>query len=264
MKENQQPITGLGKGDIAPTVFLCGDPERVPRISEGWDESNEVCRIREYVVHTGSKEGVPLSAVSTGIGGPSTGFIVEQCAALGGKMFIRIGNSGALADEIELGDYVITTGSVRDDGTTRSYVRPEYPAVACYGITGALVAAAEEAGARYHAGITWSTDGFYSRNKVLGEGDQLLPMSFNGYEQHGMNEMLMDMKRAGVLNIEMESGALLTLANLFGLRAGCICTVSDRAPWPGPGQEMISLDKNIQGAIDIATVAMLKLAAKVN
>lgn len=254
-----QPITGLKSGDVTPYVFLCGDPERVPKISDGWNDVKEVCHVREYIVHTGSKDGVALTVASTGIGGPSTAFIVEQLATLGGKIFIRIGNSGALSDKVELGDYVITTGSVRDDGTTKTYVRPEYPASACYGVTSALVEAAKENGASWHAGVTWSTDGFYSRNKVAST-EGLVPMSFGGYEQSGMNEMVGDMQKAHVLNIEMESGTILTLANLFGLRAGCICTVSDRTPWPGPGQDAISLDKNIQGAIDVAINAMLKLA----
>jgi len=260
MKENQQPITGLGTGDVAPHVFLCGDPDRVPRISALWDETREVCRIREYVVHTGRKQGVPLSAASTGIGGPSTAILVEEMSKLGGHTFIRVGNSGALADQVKLGDYVITTAAVRDEGTSRSYVAPSYPAVADFQIVSALALAAEESGHRFHTGITWSVDGFYSRNKVVGEGGKILPMSFGGFEQSGMNPLLEDMKRARALNIEMESAAILTLANLFGLRAGCICTVSDRTPWPGPGQDSIALDHNIQGAIQVALNAMLMLA----
>jgi uridine phosphorylase len=34
-----------------------------------------------------------------------------------------------------------------------------------------------------------------------------------------------EMKRAGVLNFEMETSALFTLARLYGLRAGAICSV---------------------------------------
>jgi uridine phosphorylase len=216
--------------------------------------------VREYVAHTGSKDGVALTAASTGIGGPSTAVLLEELAKLGGHTFIRVGNSGALADEVELGDYVVTTAAVRDEGTTQSYVGAGYPAAAHYQVTAALVDAARTSGARYHTGVTWSVDGFYSRNKVVGEGGEIGPMSFGGYAQSWMNELLLDMKRARVLNIEMESSTLLTLANLFGLRAGCICTVSDRTPWPGPGQDMISLDKNIHGAIEVATTAMLRLA----
>ena len=262
MKENQQPITEMGQGDVAPYVFLCGDPERVPKVSRLWENVREVCRIREYIVHTGTYEGVEMTVASTGIGGPSTAFILEQCANLGGNVFIRIGNSGVLADHIELGDYIITTASVRDDGTSRTYVTPAYPASAHYEITTALVEAAKKEKATWHAGLTWSTDGFYSRNKVLGEKGCLLSMVHGGYEQHGMNEMVQDMKSAQVLNIEMESSTILTLANLFGLKAGCICTVSDRTPWPGPGQDSFALDSNIEGAIRIALLAMVNLAKR--
>ncbi len=262
MKHNQQPITGCGEGDVAPWVFLCGDPDRVPKISADWSHTEEVCRLREYVIHTGEHGGTRLTAASTGIGGSSTAVVVEELAKLGATTFIRVGNSGALAEEVALGDYIITTAAVRDEGTTSSYVTPAYPAAAHFEVTAALVAVAKDSGFPYHAGVTWSADAFYARNKVLGQDGQLLPMSFGGYEQSWMNDMVRDMKRAGVLNIEMESSTLLTLASLFGLRAGCICTVSDRTPWPGPGQDMITLDHNIHGAIDIATKAMLRLAAQ--
>ena len=261
-KKNQQIITGLGEGDVADIAFLPGDPGRVPKISAGWDKVEEVCRIREYVVHTGFKNGVRLTAASTGIGAPSLAILVEELAKLGVKTFIRVGNSGAIADEVQLGDYVITTGAVRDEGTSKSYVQPEYPAVAHYEVVNALVAAAQEAKAKFHTGITVSTDGFYSRNKVYGKDGKILPMSFGDFDQAGANDPVVNWKRARVLNIEMESGCLFTMASLFGLRAGTICTVSDRTPWSSPGQDALSLDNNIRGAIDVAVAAALKLSKK--
>lgn len=259
MKSNAQIITGLGEGDVAGYAFLPGDPGRVPKISEGWDERREVCRVREYVVHTGYVQGVRMTAASTGIGGPSLAILVEELANLGTHTFIRVGNSGAIADAVELGDYVISTGAVRDEGTSRSYVGLEYPAVADYRVVSALVAAAQASGQRYHTGLTVSVDGFYARNKVVGPDGRIRSMSFGGYEQSGMNERCADWKRARVLNVEMESATLFTLAQLFGLRAGTICTVSDRTPWTAPGQDALSLDRNIRGAIQIAIQAVLML-----
>jgi len=261
MKENQQPITGLGAGDVAPNVFLCGDPERVPRIAERWDEAREVCRVREYLVMTGSRDGVPLSVASTGIGGPSTAIVVDELAKLGARTLIRVGNSGALSEHVQLGDYVITSAAVRDDGTSRSYVIPEYPAAAHHTVTAALDEAGRAAGHRCHVGVTWSIDGFYALNKVLGPDGTLQSMCHGGFGQAAMGARLQDMRAAGVLNVEMEAGTLLTLAGLYGLRAGCICTMSDRVPWPGPGQDMITLNRNIEGAIDVALAALLALAA---
>lgn len=264
MKKNQQPITGIGDGDISPYVFLCGDPERVPKITAEWDDVTELCRVREYVIQSGTLYGQFLTAASTGVGGPSTAVMIEELAKVGAHTFIRVGNSGALSPEVQLGEYVITTGSVRDDGTSTSYVTPVYPAVASWEVTQALIDTAKQSDFSWHAGVTWSVDAFYSRNKVLGKDGELLSMSFNGYSQSGMNDRVRDMQQAKVLNVEMESSTILTLAGVFGLRAGCICTVSDRTPWPGPGEDMIQLDENMAGAITIATEAMLKLAQQDN
>lgn len=255
-----QPITGLTADRIAPHVFLCGDPERVPRIAAGWQNAREVCRVREYRVVVGELGGVRLCAASTGIGAPSTAVILEELIKLGAHTFIRVGNSGGLAPDLALGDLVITTGAVRDDGTTKSYVIPEFPAVADHAIVGALLAAAEQRGAPHRAGITWSLDAFYVRNAIATPGGGMASMSVGGYWANAHRQRIEDMRAARVVNMEMESGALLTLAALFGVRAGCICVVSDRTPWPGPSA--IDLNRNMAQCIEVATDAMLRVAVR--
>jgi uridine phosphorylase len=253
-----QPITGLRPGEIAPYVFLCGDPARVPRIAGGWKQVREVCNRREYRVVTGEADGVPMTAASTGIGAPSTAILFEELAKLGSHTFIRVGNSGGLSPQLQLGELVISTGAVRDDGTSRSYVVPEYPAVADYRIVAALVASARRHGAPWHAGITWSLDAFYARNAIATPGDGMASMSFGGYWTPAQEQRIRELRTAGVLNCEMEAGVLLTLAGLFGLRAGAICVVSDRTPWPGPSA--IDLDRNMEVCIEVANAAMRTLA----
>ncbi len=257
-EEPGQPITGLHTGDVGENVFLCGDPARVARISAGWADAREILNLREYRIATGERDGVRLAAASTGIGAPSTAILIEELAKIGARTFIRIGNSGGLAPELELGDLVITTGSVRDDGTSTSYVEPAYPAVAHYEVVAALVSAARSLGVRHSAGITWSLDAFYARNAVLVADGSIEPMSFGDYRPPGLEEKIVALRAARVQNCEMESGVLLTLANLYGLRAGCICVVSDRAPWPGPAE--LDIDKNMDACIAVATEAMLALA----
>ena len=253
-----QPITGCRPGDVAEHVFLCGDPARVARITKGWTAVREVCRVREYHISTGELNGLPVTAASTGIGAPSTAVVFEELAKLGSHTFIRIGNSGGLAPQLELGNLVVTTGSVRDDGTSRSYVIPEYPAVASYEIVAALMAAGHQHKAPIHAGVSWSLDAFYARNATVDSNDQFSSMVMGGYWPSHLETRIRDMRAAGILNCEMESGVILTLAGLFGLRAGAICVVSDRTPWPGPSE--IDLDRNMDVCIEIASDAMLGLA----
>lgn len=255
-----QPVTGLRPGDVAEAVFLCGDPARVARIASGWSEVREVACVREFRVATGVHRGLRLSAASTGVGAPGTAIVVEELAKLGARTLLRIGNSGGLAPSLALGDLVVTTGAVRDDGTSRSYVRPEYPAVADWRVVGALAAAARARGVAWHAGVTWSLDAFYVRNAVLAPDGSLASMSAGGYWTRAHADAIRDMQAAGVLNCEMEAGALLTLAGLFGLRAGCLCVVSDRTPWAGPSA--LDLDRNMESAIAVAHDAMHSLASE--
>jgi len=253
-----QPITGCSPGDIAPNVFLCGDPARVDRISESWDAKREVCCVREFTIVTGEKAGLPVSAASHGIGAPGTAVLVEELIKLGATTMIRIGNSGGLDPDLELGDLAITTGSVRDDGTSKTYVIPEYPAVADWEIVSALVKAAEKRGVRAKTGITWSLDAFYARNAIAGPNDTMISMSVDGYWPSPLETRIRDMQQARILNCEMEAGILLTLAGLFGIRAGAICVVSDRTPWPGPNE--LDINRNMKACIDVATQAMLSLS----
>ncbi len=253
-----QPITGCRPDDIAPQVFLCGDPARVERITQGWDDLRIVCDVREYRIATGSKEGVALTAASHGIGAPGAAVLIEELVKLGARTLIRIGNSGGLDPSLALGDLAITTGSVRDDGTSRTYVIPEYPAVASWEVVAALIAAAEAIGAPARTGVTWSLDAFYARNAIAGPDGEMASMSVDGYWPSHLETRIRDMQQARVLNCEMETGILLTLASLFGFRAGAICVVSDRTPWPGPTE--IDLDNNMTSCIEVATRAMIRLA----
>lgn len=255
-----QAITGLRPGQVAPHVLLCGDPARVDAIARTWTGTREVCAVREYRVLTGEQGGAPMTAASTGIGAPSTAILVEELAQLGAHTFLRVGNSGGLAPDLSLGDLVVTSGAVRDDGTSRSYVSPDYPAVAHHRVVAALEDAAGALGVPVRTGVTWSLDAFYARNAVLEPDGGLAPMSFGGYWTPAQSERIRAMQAAGVLNCEMESGVLLTLAGLFGLRAGCICVVSDRTPWPGPSR--IDLDRNMNACIDVALAAMAKLVGE--
>lgn len=208
-------------GDVAGYVLLPGDPERVPRIARHWDEAREVARHREYTTYTGRFAGVPLSCMSTGIGGPSTAIAVEELAEIGAHTFIRVGTSGAIQPEIACGDLVVVTGAVRYDGASDEYVDPAFPAFAHHEVVLALIEAAERLNVRYHVGVCASTSSFHAGQSRPG---------FGGYHHSRTDRRLEDLRRAGVLCFEMESATLFTLASLFRRRAGgLMAVVANRA-----------------------------------
>jgi uridine phosphorylase len=64
--------------------------------------------------------------------------------------------------------------------------------------------------------VSCSTSSFY-----CGQGRP----GFNGYEQSFFQSKADDLRRAGVLNFEMEAATIFTMAGLYRLRAGAVCTV---------------------------------------
>lgn len=253
----KQIITGLEPGEVAKYVFLCGEPERVPKIAAMMASPRKIRQVREYTVYGASLDGTDVTVASTGIGGPSTAILVEELASLGAHSFVRIGTSGGIADGLEKGDFVVSTGAIRADGTSRSYAWPEYPAVASHEVVLALIAAARRSNARFDVGVCFSVDGFYSENKVVKDGG-LAPMSQSGYVPSFMTDRLSDVKKMGAKNIEMENGTIFTLCSLMGLRAGAICTVSDVVPWH-PTEKVVDFEQNMTDCIRVGVEGMRTL-----
>jgi uridine phosphorylase len=244
--EDEQYHLGVTPGDVADAVLLPGDPDRVDTIAEGWDDPEEVARHREYRTLTGSLEGTPISVTSTGIGSPSAAIAVEELARVGADTFVRVGSCGAIQPETDLGDLIITSGAVRQEGTSSEYVREDYPAVADHAVVAALAAAADELGYDYHVGLTASTDSFYAGQSREG---------FEGFLARDAEEDIDELRNAGVLNFEMEASAILTLAGIYGLRAGAVCTVfADRTT----GEFEVVGERR---AAETASLAVAKLAA---
>jgi uridine phosphorylase len=236
----------VGEGDVADAVLLPGDPGRVGTITEGWDDAEVVADHREYRTATGSYDGTPLSVTSTGIGSPSAAIAVEELARVGADTLIRVGSCGGIQPETDIGDLVITSGAVRQEGTSHEYVRPEYPAVADHAVVAALAAAAEELGYDYHVGLTASTDSFYAGQSREG---------FGGFRARDSEDAIEELVEAGVLNFEMEASAILALAGIYGLRAGAVCTVyADRTT----GEFRVEGERR---AARTASLAVSKLAA---
>jgi len=239
-----QPHLQVDDGDVNPAALLPGDPDRVERIASRCEDTVEVAQNREYRVVNGTYEGVPLTICSTGIGAPSAAIATEELANVGVETFLRVGTTGALQPELEIGDMVVATAAAKDEGTTKRYEDVSVPAVADYGVVAALRDAAAAREEVVHTGPVVTDDAFYAET----------------------DEYVADWEAAGILAVEMEMAAIATLARRKGLRAGAICTVDGNlvtgAQKGAGGEELPPKAKNNVGrAIDISLAAAASLAA---
>ncbi len=204
----------LAPGELADLILLPGDPARIARIAGMLDVVEVRREHREFASVTGSRDGLRVSAVSTGIGTDNVEITLAEILALVPRpTLIRIGSCGVLRPEIALGDLVITSGAVRLESTTSWYVHDGYPAVAHYTVVAALVEAAAALGHRAHVGLTATAPGFYGPQ---GRPIPQLPIRYP--------DLAAELAAQGVVNLEMEASALLVLAALAGARAGVVCT----------------------------------------
>jgi DeoD family purine-nucleoside phosphorylase len=198
------------EGDYAPLVLLPGDPNRARRISERFDPGSvrQVNDHRGLLGFTGTVRGTPVSVQTTGMGPPSIAIVTEELLRLGARRLIRVGTTGALRDDIGLGDLVIATASTPTDGTTSTFMggRPYAPA-ADFALTHALVHAAERLGVPFHVGPIATID------------------VFSHY--HPDPQFVRPWRDAGALAVEMEASALFYLAAARRVQAACVGVVVD-------------------------------------
>jgi uridine phosphorylase len=198
-----QPHLLVEAGELSDVALLPGDPDRVDRIAAQCEDVDVRSENREYRVVNATYDGTPITICSTGIGCPSAAIAIEELQAVGVESLLRVGTTGALQPEIEIGDMVVATGAAKDEGTTRRYEDDEIPAVPNYTALRALVDAAEANDEAVHVGPIVTDDAFYAETEAY----------------------VQDWSAAGLLAVEMEAAVVFSLARRHGMRAGAICTV---------------------------------------
>lgn len=198
----------LSPGEIGEYVLLPGDPARCDRVAKYLDDARLVANNREHRTFTGYYKGVKISVTSTGMGCPSTAIAAEELINIGAQCLIRIGSTGALQPHLAIGDLLISTGSMKNEGTSKFYVPDCFPAVPDFDLTRCLIDTAQEVkgslGCGVYYGINATDDAFYGETP----------------------EWIENLSKLGCLNVEMESSALFTVCRRRGCRGAMISAVS--------------------------------------
>ena len=195
----------MKRGDIGEYVLLPGDPARSNRAAKYFDDAKLVSENREYRTFTGTYKGVKVSVTSTGMGCPSAAIGAEELVNIGAKVLLRIGSTAAIQEGIKVGDLIVSTGAMKNEGTSRFFVPDSFPAVPDLEFTKILLDTAREiSNLPVHYGIGSTDDAFY------GETPEHIE-KLHGY---------------GCLNMEMEASGIFTVAQRRKVRAAAIYGVS--------------------------------------
>ena len=234
---------------IADTIILVGDPARVDMIAKYFDTIECRAANREFNSVTGEYKGKRMTALSTGIGIGNIDISMTELDALANIDFatrtvkeqlrqltiLRLGTSGALQSDIEVGDVVVARTSLGFDGLLSYYAgRNE---VCDLDLEQAFVNhtewdslmprpyfvdADQELWELFKdsttEGITIASPGFYAPQ---GRWDRLKPAD----EQMNAKIESFSFNSRRITNYEMEGSAIAGLAALMGHRAATMCTI---------------------------------------
>lgn len=202
------------KESVAPYVVFSGDPGRVQKIIGYMDEVVLVASNREFVTYTGYYKGIRITVTSTGIGGPSAAIAMEEMYDCGMEVAVRLGTVMGLKEN--LGHIIIPRGCMKLESTSKTYVDACYPAVADFDILHCMNESAKQNGLVYENSLMCSMDGFYSEMRESRLSRQM---------DTDIQKKTEEIKRFNIGGIDMESGVILTLANLMGIK-GCVVTMT--------------------------------------
>lgn len=241
-EDGEQYHIGLKNGDAGKYVLLPGDPKRCKKIAEYFDNAELIADKREYITYTGYLSGEKVSVTSTGIGGPSAAIALEELVNIGAETFIRVGTCGGIDTDVKSGDLVIATGAVRMEGTSREYAPIEFPAVADFDVTTAIVQACKNINQNYHVGIVQCKDSFYGQHNP-----EKSPVSYE------LLNKWQAWKKLGCKASEMESAALFTAGSALKIKIGSIfLTVANQE------REKLNLENPVVHDTDTAIKAAIE------
>ena len=155
---------------------------------------------------------------------------------LGAKTFIRYGTTGALVPYINLGEYVIATGSsYNQGGIFYQYIKDNVCLAATpdFKLTTELVNEFSKRGLKYHLGNVFSSDAFYAEDE----------------------EFAKKWSERGNIAVEMECATLFVLSKMKNWRSAAVLLVSDNLAKGGIWISKDELEKRVlEGAQAILEV----------
>lgn len=123
---------------ISDTIITVGDPSRVYKVSQYFDEVEFEMNKREFITHVGRFNGKKITVISTGIGTDNIEIFFTEIDALVNidlktrepkprkkkLKIIRIGTSGALQEDVAIGAHLATDYAVGFDNLMNFYDLP--------------------------------------------------------------------------------------------------------------------------------------------
>jgi uridine phosphorylase len=191
--------------DVGKYAIVPGPRDRLDSLLKKIENPVKNFSFMEYSMYTGTLQGIKVTAMNGGRFSADTSITTEVICNAEIKNIIRIGSCGALNENIKVGEMILVDKVIRGDGVTPYYVDKNFQTQADKKIADTLYEVAKGLGITVHRGTCWSTDAILRETREVVEAN----------------------RKQGAIAVDMVSSALLTIAQIYNVRAGSILAVSD-------------------------------------
>jgi uridine phosphorylase len=191
--------------DVGIYAIVPGPKDRLEVLLKKLESPVKNFSFMEYSMYTGTYQGIKITGINGGRFSTDTSITTEVMCNAGISNIIRIGTCGALDEKIKIGDLVVVDKVIRGDGVTPYYVDSSFETLADRKIADTLFEVAKGMGVNIHRGITWTTDALLRETREIVEAKH----------------------KEGAIAVDMVSSTLLTIAQVYKVKAGSILAVSD-------------------------------------
>jgi uridine phosphorylase len=218
------------------------------RLSESITNAHKISEIRGLLGNIGKLYSIGSTnnkvglLAEFGVGAPATILHMEELHGWGAKRFVIIGMAGAITPELRIGDVVVCTKSVRDEGTSHHYVKHTKYAFSSKILTDKIFDSLYSKFSRVFKGPSWTIDAPY-RETV---------------------EELRQYRREGVLTVEMEASALFAVGQIKEVETSAVFVISDilsEERWKPQFRSKIVLDNLLKAFTSIKETLVVAAAA---
>ena len=192
-------VESLSLGGLAFVTFTPQDL-RTFTGGEGM-KRNEAWINRNNKIYTGEGWMVTQSP----FGSPAAAMLLEELIAFGVKRAVFIGYCGSLQKGMAVGDVVVPTDTVREEGTSYHYLRTDEKSLPDHDLQRRLFEWMEGIPVRVHRGTIWTTDAPYRE-------------TFKKVDRY---------REEGILGVEMEMSAVFAVGRVRHISVGGMLLVSD-------------------------------------
>ena len=202
-----RPTMGKRDPHLAPDVLMVMIPSELRFLAQkAGSEKTVFSDMRLYDLYlTQSENKAPVTLAGPFLGAPHAAMGLEKLIALGVRRVLMMGWCGSLQPSLKIGDLVIPTHAIPEEGTSPHYPTALKNPPSDAGLNRILENILKEKKTPFTKGPVWTTDAIYRET----------PEKVKTFQQQN------------ILAVEMEISALLAVSSFRSVKLAALLVVSD-------------------------------------